>query len=65
MANESVTKTIFVAVVLCIVCAIVVSSAAVVLRSAQEENKLLDLKANILASAGLLESGLSLSLIHI
>ena len=60
MVNESVTKTISVAVVLCIVCAIVVSSAAVVLRSAQEENKLLDLKANILASAGLLKSGLSI-----
>ena len=56
MANESVSKTITVAVTLCVVCAIVVSSAAVFLRSAQEKNKLLDLKANILASAGLLKT---------
>jgi Na+-transporting NADH:ubiquinone oxidoreductase subunit C len=34
-----------------------VSSAAVLLRPAQEANKLLDLKTNILASAGLLEDG--------
>ena len=57
MANESVTKTFAVALTLCIVCAVVVSSAAVSLRPAQEANKLLDLKTNILASAGLLEKG--------
>ena len=57
MANESVTKTFVVALTLCIVCAVVVSSAAVFLRPAQEANKLLDLKTNILASAGLLEEG--------
>ena len=60
MANESVSKTITVAVTLCVVCAIVVSSAAVFLRSAQEKNKLLDLKANILASAGLLKTGIGI-----
>ena len=57
MANESVSKTFTVALTLCIVCAVVVSSAAVFLRPAQEANKLLDLKTNILASAGLLEEG--------
>lgn len=57
MANESVTKTFTVALTLCIVCAVVVSSAAVFLRPTQEANKLLDLKTNILASAGLLEEG--------
>ena len=57
MANESVTKTFTVALTLCIICAVVVSSAAVFLRPAQEANKLLDLKTNILASAGLLEEG--------
>ena len=51
------TKTFTVALTLCIVCAVVVSSAAVFLRPAQEANKLLDLKTNILASAGLLEEG--------
>ncbi|MGB1327714.1 MAG: Na(+)-translocating NADH-quinone reductase subunit C [Porticoccaceae bacterium] len=57
MANESVTKTFTVALTLCIVCAVVVSGAAVSLRPAQEANKLLDLKTNILASAGLLQEG--------
>jgi len=38
----------------------VVSSAAVILRPTQEVNKLLDLKANILASAGLLQEGVSI-----
>ena len=57
MANESVAKTFTVALTLCIVCAVVVSSAAVFLRPSQEANKLLDLKTNILASAGLLEQG--------
>ena len=58
MANESVSKTLVVAFALCIVCSIVVSSASVVLRPAQEANKLLDLKTNILASAGLLKEGI-------
>ena len=56
MANESVQKTLGVALVLCVVCAVVVSSAAVMLRPTQEANKLLDLKTNILASAGLLKT---------
>ena len=57
MANDSIQKTFGVAALLCIVCAIVVSSAAVVLRPAQQANKLLDLKTTILASAGLLQAG--------
>ena len=47
-------KTFGVALLLCVVCAVVVSSAAVMLRPTQQANKLLDLKTNILASAGLL-----------
>lgn len=57
MANDSIKKTFTVAALLCVVCAIVVSSAAVMLRPAQQANKLLDLKTNILASAGLLKAG--------
>lgn len=57
MANDSIKKTFGVAALLCVVCAIVVSSAAVMLRPAQQANKLLDLKTNILASAGLLKAG--------
>lgn len=57
MANDSIKKTFGVATALCVVCAIVVSSAAVILRPSQQANKLLDLKTNILASAGLLQAG--------
>lgn len=57
MANDSIQKTFGVATLLCVVCAVVVSSAAVVLRPTQQANKLLDLKTNILASAGLLQAG--------
>jgi len=57
VANDSIKKTFTVAALLCVVCAIVVSSAAVMLRPAQQANKLLDLKTNILASAGLLKAG--------
>ena len=57
MANDSIQKTFGVALLLCVVCAVVVSSAAVMLRPAQQANKLLDLKTNILASAGLLKEG--------
>jgi len=57
VANDSIKKTFGVAALLCVVCAIVVSTAAVMLRPAQQANKLLDLKTNILASAGLLQAG--------
>ncbi len=60
MGNDSISKTFGVAFALCVVCAVVVSSAAVILRPTQEVNKLLDLKTNILASAGLLQEGVSI-----
>ncbi len=60
MVNDSMSKTFGVALALCVVCAVVVSSAAVILRPTQEVNKLLDLKTNILASAGLLQEGVSI-----
>src|SRR5690606_32398056 len=43
---------------LCIVCSIVVSTAAVALRSKQAENQELDRKTNILAVADLYEPGM-------
>ena len=58
MASDSIKKTFGVAALLCIVCAVVVSSAAVILRPMQDANKILDLKTNILASAGLLKAGI-------
>lgn len=55
--NDSTQRTLLVAVVLCIVCALVVASAAVMLKPAQVANKALDRKKNILAAAGLLVPG--------
>lgn len=59
-SNDSMKKTVIVALALCIVCSLVVSTAAVVLKPAQEANKSLDRKSNILAAAGLLEPGKSI-----
>ncbi|QQD16727.1 Na(+)-translocating NADH-quinone reductase subunit C [Spongiibacter nanhainus] len=55
-SNDSIKKTLIVAFTLCIVCALVVSSAAVLLKPAQVTNKALDRKSNILAAAGLADS---------
>ncbi|MFL0802535.1 MAG: Na(+)-translocating NADH-quinone reductase subunit C [Agarilytica sp.] len=58
MANkESVQKTITVALVLCVVCSIIVSAAAVMLRPTQKANKTLDIKVNILKAADMYEAG--------
>jgi len=53
--NESIGKTFFVVIGLCLICAIFVSTAAVGLRPMQNENKLLDAQKNILAAVGMLE----------
>ncbi|MEM1345847.1 MAG: Na(+)-translocating NADH-quinone reductase subunit C [Pseudomonadota bacterium] len=54
---DSVPKTVFVAVSLCLVASMVVSATAVSLRPAQEVNKLKDKQINILQVAGLYEPG--------
>lgn len=56
-SNDSVKKTITVTLLLCIVCSVIVSTAAVLLRPMQVANKELDFKKNILAAAGLLQEG--------
>jgi len=56
-SNDSIKKTLTVALLLCIVCSVIVSGAAVALKSQQAANKDLDRKTNILAAAGLLEPG--------
>lgn len=53
--NDSISKTLIVVISLCLVCAIVVSTAAVQLRPAQLANKKLDSQINILRSVGLIE----------
>lgn len=57
MPNDSRTKTLIVALAVCLVCSIVVSTAAVSLKPLQERNKTLDMKKNILEVAGLLQPG--------
>ncbi len=54
LSNDSLEKTIAVALSICFVCAILVSLAAVALRPLQVENKAMDMKKNILDVAGLL-----------
>ena len=58
-SNDSIQKTFLVAFLLCIVCSVVVSMAAVQLRPAQEKNEELYFKRNILQAAGLMEEGKS------
>lgn len=60
MKKDSTLYTILAAVVLCLVCSIVVSTAAVQLRPLQEANKLQDKKRNILAVVGLMQPGVSI-----
>lgn len=52
--NDSISKTLIVVISLCLVCAIIVSTAAVQLRPQQKANKLLDSQKNVLAVTGLL-----------
>ena len=60
MPKETASKTFLVAFLLCVVCSVLVSSAAVYLRPTQEVNKALDKKRNILMAAGLLQQDKSI-----
>lgn len=55
MNNDSLEKTIAIALSLCLLCAVLVSFSAVALKPLQFDNKELDMKKNILDVAGLLE----------
>ncbi len=57
LPNDDTRKVIAVAFTLCLVCSLLVSTAAVYLRPLQEINKTLDMKKNILDVAGLLAPG--------
>ncbi len=57
MSSDRTSKTIVVALGVCLVCSVLVSSAAVALNSIQEENKELDKITNILAAGDLLQEG--------
>jgi Na+-transporting NADH:ubiquinone oxidoreductase subunit C len=55
MARDSVSRTLLVATVLCVVCSVLVASAAVGLRTRQEANKLEDQRKNVLLAADLFD----------
>lgn len=57
MSSDSTKKTIIVALGICLVCSVLVSSAAVALNKIQEENKELDKITNILSAGDLMVEG--------
>ncbi|MGF1561274.1 MAG: Na(+)-translocating NADH-quinone reductase subunit C [Geminicoccaceae bacterium] len=57
MPNDSPTKTIAVAVLLCLVCSVVVAAAAISLRPIQTANQMNEMRRNILQVAGLYDRG--------
>ena len=56
-SNNSIKKTLIVAFSLCVICSVVVSSAAVVLKPKQLQNQALDRKSNILQVTQLYKPG--------
>ena len=61
--NDTIRKTLIVAVSLCLVCSALISFSAVELRDLQEANKTLDKQSKILSAAGLLEEDKDISVI--
>ncbi len=61
MSNDSMGKTLLVAILLCLACSIVVSSAAVIFKPLQQANKMLDKQKNILLAAGLYDENADVS----
>ena len=59
--NDTIKKTLIVAVSLCLVCSALISFSAVELRDLQEANKTLDKQNKILSAAGLLKEGSNVS----
>jgi Na+-transporting NADH:ubiquinone oxidoreductase subunit C len=56
-SNDTIKKTFTVAFILCLVCSVIVSGAAVALKDRQQANQELDRRSNILLAAGLIEPG--------
>ncbi len=53
--NESIQKTVTVALVLCLVCSVIVSASAVILRPEQAVNEKANMQMNILQAAGMFD----------
>ncbi|WP_027721741.1 Na(+)-translocating NADH-quinone reductase subunit C [Maridesulfovibrio zosterae] len=60
MSNDSTKNVLVVAFSLCLVCSLLVSTAAVGLKSIQEENKVQERKENILKAAGIYDEDASI-----
>ena len=60
LPNDNMVKTVGVALLLCLVCSVIVSGAATLLKPLQVTNKLLDKKANIIAVSGIELEGRSI-----
>lgn len=58
--NDTMGKIVTVTVLVCLFCSIVVSTAAVSLKPAQEKNIREDMRRNILSAAGMLKEGVSI-----
>jgi Na+-transporting NADH:ubiquinone oxidoreductase subunit C len=58
-SNNSTQRTLLVAFLLCLVCSVIVSTAAVMLKPLQVANKQKDFKVNILKAGGLYDQGIS------
>lgn len=56
MPDETIGKTMGVAVAVCVVCSVLVSTAAVSLKEIQKRNRTLEKKTNVVISAGLMEA---------
>lgn len=59
--NDTIKKTLTVALALCVVCSVLVSGAAVLLKPMQQANMLEDKKRNILSAAGMLKPGIDIN----
>ncbi|TBU97730.1 Na(+)-translocating NADH-quinone reductase subunit C [Stutzerimonas kirkiae] len=57
--KETTTRTLVVALLICLVCSVLVAGAAVALKPIQQANRLLDKQRSILAIAGLSQPGMS------
>ena len=61
MGNDSLKKTFMVTILLSLVCSVVVSAAAVILKPKQDQNVVLDVQRNILNISGLTKDAKALS----
>lgn len=60
LPNDSIVKTLLVAIFLCLVCSVIVSTTATMLKPIQQNNKKLDKQKNILTVAGINDSNKSI-----